>query len=195
MVLPTNETVRIRLHANDVIHSFYVPQFLYKKDVVPGRVNEFDVTVKDAGTFAGQCAEFCGLGHADMHFTVRAVSRAEFDQWVLDAQKAQPSAAPAPPSGAASLTITAVNVTTFDPATLDAPANKPIAIDFHNADTTQIHNFSIEHANPDGTDWIGMPFTDPGQTATYVTPALPAGTYQFYCAVHPTTMRGTLNVH
>ena len=54
MALPTNETVRIRLHASDVIHSFYVPQFLYKKDVVPGRVNEFDVMVTKAGTYGGQ---------------------------------------------------------------------------------------------------------------------------------------------
>jgi cytochrome c oxidase, subunit II len=68
MALPVNETIHIRLHAADVIHSFYVPQFLYKKDVIPGRTNEFDVVVQQPGTYAGQCAEFCGIGHADMHF-------------------------------------------------------------------------------------------------------------------------------
>ena len=77
--LPINETVHIRLHAADVIHSFYVPQFLYKKDVVPGRTNEFDVVVQQVGTFSGQCAEFCGISHADMHFTVQAMERADFD--------------------------------------------------------------------------------------------------------------------
>jgi cytochrome c oxidase subunit II len=195
MVLPVDETVRIRLHASDVIHSFYVPQFLYKKDVVPGRVNEFDVLVKDPGTYAGQCAEFCGLSHADMHFTVRAVTRAEFDQWVTEQQQARPTEAPPPPSGAPSVTITAVNITTFDPATLEAPADKPIVFDYHNADTIQMHNIAIQAANPDGTDWVGLPLADPGQSATYVSPPLKAGTYEFYCAVHPTTMRGTLNVH
>ena len=55
------EPVHIRLQAQDVIHSFYVPQFFRKLDVVPGRVNEFEVTITDEGTYGGQCAEFCGL--------------------------------------------------------------------------------------------------------------------------------------
>ena len=74
MGLPVNEIVHIRLHAADVIHSFYVPQSLFKKDVVPGRTNEFDWQFNQIGTFAGQCAEFCGIGHADMHFTVQVMS-------------------------------------------------------------------------------------------------------------------------
>ena len=65
MVLPVGETVRIRLHAQDVIHSWYVPAFFYKRDAIPGRVNEFDVTPVDLGTYGGQCAEFCGLSHSD----------------------------------------------------------------------------------------------------------------------------------
>ena len=194
MVMPANETVRIRLHAVDVIHSFYVPQFLYKKDVVPGRVNEFDVNVTTPGRYGGQCAEFCGLGHADMQFTVNAVSRAEFDAWVTEQQQAVPSAAPAP-SGAPGINLSAVSVTAFDPATLSAPADQPIAFSFTNADPGgQPHNVAIEAANTDGTDWVGMPIVDAGQSATYVTPPIAAGTYEFYCAVHPTTMRGTLNV-
>ena len=76
MVLPTGENVRIRLQSKDVIHSFYVPLFNYKLDVIPGRINEFEVKVDEAGTYGGQCAEFCGIGHADMFFTVRAVARA-----------------------------------------------------------------------------------------------------------------------
>jgi cytochrome c oxidase subunit II len=192
MVLPVNETVRIRLHSSDVIHSFYVPQFNYKKDVVPGRVNQFDVLIQQIGTFSGQCAEFCGLGHADMHFSVQAVSQADFDAWVLQ-QQAPASQAPAP-SGAQTLTVNAVNFTTFDPPSLTAVANEPITIDFHNTDTAQPHNFAIEKANPDGSDWAGLPIVAPGQSAVYQAPALPPGTYTFYCQVHPTTMRGTLTV-
>ena len=192
MVLPVNETVRIRLHSSDVIHSFYVPQFNYKKDVVPGRVNQFDVLIQDIGTYSGQCAEFCGLGHADMHFSVQAVSQADFDAWVTQ-QQAPASQAPAP-SGAQTITINAVNFTTFDPPSLTAVANEPITFDFHNLDTAQPHNIAIEKANPDGSDWAGAPIVAPGQSATFQAPALPPGTYTFYCQVHPTTMRGTLTV-
>src|SRR5690348_5791386 len=102
MVLPINERVRIRLHAQDVIHSFYVPAFFYKKDAVPGRINEFDVTIEKPGTYGGQCAEFCGLSHADMYFTVRAVERAEYDAWLQTAIEdalATPTPPPPPPSG------------------------------------------------------------------------------------------------
>ena len=194
MVIPVNETVRIRLHANDVIHSFYVPQFLYKKDVVPGRVNEFDVIVTNPGTYGGQCAEFCGVGHADMVFTVQAMERADFDAWVVQQQQAGPTQAPAP-SGAAAIALTAVSLTAFDPATLSTPANQPIVFNFVNADPGgQPHNVAIKGANPDGTDWIGLPIANAGQSAQYVSPPLPAATYEFYCSVHPTTMRGTLNV-
>jgi cytochrome c oxidase subunit II len=194
MALPVDEPVRIRLHANDVIHSFYVPQFLYKKDVVPGRVNEFDIIVTQPGTYGGQCAEFCGIGHTDMLFTVQAMSRPEFDAWVIHQQQAQPTQAPAP-SGAPSVSVTAVSITAFDPTTLTAPADLPLVFAFQNADPGgQPHNVAIKGANPDGTDWTGLPIANAGQSATYVSPPLSAGTYEFYCSVHPTTMRGTLNV-
>lgn len=194
MVLPTGENVRIRLQAKDVIHSFYVPLFNYKLDVIPGRINEFEVKVDEAGTYGGQCAEFCGLGHADMFFTVRAVARPDFDAWVTQ-QQAAASATPGPiPSGGQQITLTSVNITTFDPPALTAKAGQPIVFDFKNADATQPHNVSIEKATPDGKDWIGQPITQASQTSTYTAPPLPAGTYTFYCAVHPQTMRGTLTV-
>lgn len=81
-VVPVGETVRIQLRAEDVIHAFFVPQFLFKRDAIPGVLNTFDFTVPEAGTFIGECAEFCGLNHADMGFYVRAVPRDQFDQWV-----------------------------------------------------------------------------------------------------------------
>jgi len=194
MVLPTGENVRIRLQSKDVIHSFYVPLFNYKLDVIPGRINEFEVKVDEAGTYGGQCAEFCGIGHADMFFTVRAVARADFDAWVTEQQQAA-SATPAPiPSGGQQITLTSVNTTTFDPPALTAKASQPIVFDFKNADATQPHNVAIEKATPDGKDWIGLPVTQASQTSTYTAPSLPAGTYTFYCAVHPQTMRGTLTV-
>jgi cytochrome c oxidase subunit 2 len=86
MVLPVGETVRLVLDSHDVAHSFYVPEFLFKRDVIPALTNRFDIEVEKAGTYKGFCAEFCGLDHARMTFTVRAVSRAEYDQWVEEQQ-------------------------------------------------------------------------------------------------------------
>jgi cytochrome c oxidase subunit II len=82
MVVPVGATVRINLTSTDVIHGFWLPEFMIKKDAIPHRVNEFDMTVTAAGTFdSGRCVEYCGLNHDDMIFTVRAVSQAEFDAW------------------------------------------------------------------------------------------------------------------
>jgi cytochrome c oxidase subunit II len=88
LVLPTNTTVRLILESPDVIHSFYVPDFLSKRDVIPGIRNEIDVDVLDEGHYHGQCAEFCGLDHALMTFEVEAVSRAEFRAWITEQQRA-----------------------------------------------------------------------------------------------------------
>jgi cytochrome c oxidase subunit II len=82
LVLPLDSTVRFRLTSRDVIHSFFVPGFLYKRDVIPGVDNEFDVTVTEAGTFEGHCAEFCGLLHDRMSFQVRTVPAGEFQAWL-----------------------------------------------------------------------------------------------------------------
>jgi cytochrome c oxidase subunit II len=197
MALPINETVHIRLHAADVIHSFYVPQFLYKKDVVPGRTNEFDVLVQQAGTYAGQCAEFCGIGHADMHFTVQAMEPSDFAAWVTQQQQqasAPPASQQAPPPGAASVQVSSVSVTAgFDPNTLTVPANQPFTVQFTNSDPSVPHNFSIHKANPDGSDWLAPVNADGGQSATYNPPPLAAGDYQFFCSIHP-NMVGTLHV-
>jgi cytochrome c oxidase subunit 2 len=93
--VPVGQTVQIELRAQDVIHAFYVPQFLFKRDAIPGHLNVFDFTVPEAGTFAGECAEFCGLNHAFMGFSVKAVPRSEFDAWVRQQQASQ-SPTPAP---------------------------------------------------------------------------------------------------
>jgi cytochrome c oxidase subunit 2 len=86
MVLPEDRTTRIVLTSPDVIHSFYVPGFLFKRDVIPGVVNKIDVTPRDRGTFTGRCAEFCGLDHAKMTFDVKVVSFAQYQSWVAEQQ-------------------------------------------------------------------------------------------------------------
>jgi cytochrome c oxidase subunit II len=100
MVLPVGEPVHIVLTSADVAHSFYVPQFLFKRDAIPGQVNQFDVTIREEAVYRGQCAEFCGVFHDRMLLTVRAESRASFDAWVAEhvsASSSSPTAgAPVP---------------------------------------------------------------------------------------------------
>jgi cytochrome c oxidase subunit II len=200
MVLPVNEPVLIRLHSNDVIHSFYVPKFLYKKDVIPGRVNEFPVTLTEPDqTYVGQCAEYCGLSHNQMYMSVRSVTGAEFDAWVQSEQeKAKNKPSPGPsgsgaPVAGASIELSASSATKFDQATAEAPANQPLTIVFHNKDAAAPHNVSIKAATPQG-DFVGDPLAKPGETAQYSAPPLPPGDYTFYCVVHP-NMTGKLTVH
>ena len=84
VVIPVNEPVEFRLESNDVAHAFYVRDFLYKLDVIPGRDNRFVITARETGEFDGQCAELCGIGHARMRFRIRVVDRTEFDNWIKD---------------------------------------------------------------------------------------------------------------
>jgi cytochrome c oxidase subunit II len=88
IVLPTDEAVAFVLTSQDVIHSFYIPEFLMKRDAIPGRDNRFDVEIEDEGVYEGKCAEFCGVFHGRMNFQIRAVDRADFDDWVSEQQGA-----------------------------------------------------------------------------------------------------------
>jgi cytochrome c oxidase subunit 2 len=86
LVLPTDRSIRFEVASADVIHSFWVPEFLFKLDVIPGnengRDNVFEVTVQEEGAYVGRCAELCGTYHAYMNFEVRAVSGDDFDAYI-----------------------------------------------------------------------------------------------------------------
>jgi cytochrome c oxidase subunit 2 len=82
LVLPVGLTTRLELVSDDVAHSFWVPEFLTKRDLIPGVENEIDVTPTETGTYRGRCAEYCGLDHWRMYFQVRIVSVEEFEAWV-----------------------------------------------------------------------------------------------------------------
>jgi cytochrome c oxidase subunit II len=86
LVLPVDRTIQFEVASADVIHSFWVPEFLFKLDVIPGnengRDNVFEVTVREEGSYVGRCAELCGTYHAYMNFEVRAVSGDDFDAYI-----------------------------------------------------------------------------------------------------------------
>jgi cytochrome c oxidase subunit II len=85
LVLPVGEAVRFDLWSPDVIHSFWVPAFIYKMDVIPGKEEQgFTLTPEREGTFAGKCAELCGTYHSRMLFEVEVVSREEYDDYLRE---------------------------------------------------------------------------------------------------------------
>jgi cytochrome c oxidase subunit 2 len=84
LVLPVNETVQFNLYSPDVIHDFWVPAFLMKMDVVPGRVNHFQLEPNRIGDYRGHCAELCGVYHSRMLFNVKVVSADDYEQYLRD---------------------------------------------------------------------------------------------------------------
>lgn len=93
--VPTDRSVAINLTSDDVIHSFSVPRLAGKQDLIPGRTNILYLAAPTAGTYLGQCQEFCGLSHANMHFRVIAQDPPDFEAWVTG----QRQTAAVPPSG------------------------------------------------------------------------------------------------
>lgn len=88
LYLPVDKTVRFNLVSADVIHSFWVPSFYFKRDAIPGHPNSFDVTPNKEGVYDGKCAELCGEYHALMLFKVHVVSEEEYNQHVLELAEA-----------------------------------------------------------------------------------------------------------
>jgi cytochrome c oxidase subunit II len=223
LVLPTGEPILISLKSMDVIHAFYVPKFLFKRDVVPGRENSFDFTIDEPGTYRGQCAELCGPSHGQMVFEVHALTPADFTTW-YKAQLAKATATPTPapsgaaPSGAAPSGAAPSGAAPSGAAPSGAPASPAAAGPVLQAEaqgiaftTTALQApantaFTIHFKNADAAIPHNIEIKDPsgatvfkgdiitGPAETdYAVPALPAGSYTFNCTVH-TNMTGTLTV-
>jgi cytochrome c oxidase subunit 2 len=200
LTLPAGDTTHLYLRSPDVIHAFYVPQFLFKRDVIPfqdpHQDNQFDLQIpaSDAGqTYRGQCAELCGVGHRIMLFEVHVLAPADFKAW-YDKQVAAAKATPPPaPSGAAAgptVDLSAQGIK-FDQATLTGPASG-FTIHFDNKDTTGTPH-DVDILDGSGAKVVdNKPISAPA-VADYPIPALPAGAYKFQCSIHP-SMTGTLTV-
>ncbi len=210
MIVPAGRTVQLSLVSNDVIHAFYVPQFLFKRDVVPGRTNQFDFKVNESDvgqTFRGQCAELCGTGHSIMLFEVKALTAAEFDAWLAEKSKPAPSAAAAPRAASRPRAVSRRRAAeprtrrsrwsprtsrSSRPRSRPRPAT-PFNIDFKNKDAGTPHNVAIHQGSPTGPEVFKGEIFPGVAEKVYDVPALPAGTYAFVCTVHP-NMTGTLTV-
>ncbi len=87
LVLPVGETTQFNLNSTDVIHSFGITGFLMRMDVIPGRVNHYEVTPDTEGFFAGKCYELCGTSHSRMLFNVNVVSAEEYEQYLQELEQ------------------------------------------------------------------------------------------------------------
>jgi cytochrome c oxidase subunit 2 len=87
VVLPVDTNIRLLIAASDVLHAFALPAMGIKLDAVPGQVNETWVRINEEGTYYGQCSELCGTGHSYMPITIKAVSKAEFEDWITQAKE------------------------------------------------------------------------------------------------------------
>ena len=193
LAVPVGEPVRLVLNSLDVNHSFFVPQFLIKRDLIDlganGRDNELEFTITEAGTYAGQCAEFCGTSHAEMTFVVEAMARADYDAYIAALES---GGSPPPVAGGeceTTIEITASG-TAFDIDSFEVPADTAFCIAFENQDAIP-HNVSIL----EGSEHLfeGEFLNEPG-SITYQVPALPAGEYTFVCDAHVQAMSGDVTV-
>lgn len=87
VVIPANKKVRLLFTANDVIHSWWIPEFGVKKDAIPGFINESWVKVSEPGIYRGKCTELCGTNHGFMPIVVEVKSEADYATWVADQKK------------------------------------------------------------------------------------------------------------
>ena len=87
MYLPVDTTIQIDVTAADVLHSFAMPSFGIKTDAVPGRMNQTWVRIEKEGTYYGQCSELCGSKHAFMPIEIKAVTKEEFEEWLVKAKE------------------------------------------------------------------------------------------------------------
>jgi cytochrome c oxidase subunit II len=107
-VVPVNTLVKLQFQGTDVIHSWWVPAISGKTDAVPGYDNFSWLKINQVGSWRGECAELCGVGHGTMQIIVQAMSQSDYDQWMqkqVASQKASPSPSPSPsPSGSPAAT-------------------------------------------------------------------------------------------
>ena len=100
MVVPVDTKVRLLLTGNDVIHSWWVPDFAVKKDAIPGFINEAWFKAEKVGRYTGQCAELCGRDHGFMPIVVTVVSKEDFAKWLAEQQAAAKTATTTAPAAA-----------------------------------------------------------------------------------------------
>jgi len=198
MELPVDEPAHIMLVSRDVMHEFFVPDFLFMRNAIPGHPNTFTFTPNKIGTYQAQCAEYCGLWHSRMTFVVKVVSPTDYAAWVKD-KTLHAIGGNCSPNGA-SVHLTAKN-TTWNTNCIAIPAGQPLSLTVTNLDDGVDHNFGIWPSIQDAIAKKGEYFETgrfPGvATRSFdvtATTKLKPGRYYFQCDVHGVAMAGAFIV-
>jgi cytochrome c oxidase subunit II len=191
MELPVDEPVQIQLTSRDVIHSFFVPDLLFKRDAIPGRTSTFEFTPTKLGTFHSQCAEFCGLWHSRMTFEVKVVAAPDYQAWIKQQRKAAASITCSP--NGTTLSMIAHNIS-WNHYCLAVPANTPFTVNITNQDVGIQHNFAIYDSFFEKKNYFRAPRITGPASASFDVSGLPAGRYYFQCDVHGPAMSGAFVV-
>ncbi|WP_420427588.1 cytochrome c oxidase subunit II [Algiphilus sp.] len=179
LVIPTDTKVRFLLTSNDVIHSWWVPEFGMKRDAIPGFINEMWAKVDEPGVYRGQCTELCGRDHGFMPVVVEAVPPEEFQRWLAEqkgetAADAQPEAATevaAAESATATDAAVDAEAETSDAAAADAPLDKAELMaageKAYKANCAACHQASGQGMPPAFPSLVGSAVVN-GDTAQYI---------------------------
>jgi cytochrome c oxidase subunit 2 len=190
IALPVGAPVHVQLESRDVVHEFYVPDFLFMRNALPGRPNEFSFTPTRIGTFRGQCAEFCGLHHDQMRFVLQVVSQADYAAWV-DQQRKAAQNVDCDPSGPPKL-VSKDN--SWNTGCLAVTKDVPFTVAVSNLDAGIEHNFALYDSAKRKRTFFQSP-RFPGVAArTFQLRPLPKGRYYYQCDVHGPAMSGALIV-
>ena len=195
MEMPVNEPIQVTLESRDVIHEFYVPDLLFMRNAVPGHPNTFTFTPTKVGTYRAQCAQYCGLWHAQMRFVLKVVPRTDFTAWIhrqKAAAKARAAKAACAPTGSA-VTLVAHHIQ-WDKSCLGVLANKPFKVTIVNKDDGIAHDFAIWQDSSLKKQLYQTGKVTGPTTKTFTVPALPPGKYYFQCNIHGPAMSGTFIV-
>jgi cytochrome c oxidase subunit II len=196
MEVPVDEPIRLTVTSNDVMHEFFVPAFYFMRNAMPGHPNVFTWTPTTIGTYRGQCAEFCGLGHYQMRFVVRVVDPTSYQAWVQRERKSilKINCAASPGN---KLQLTAHDIS-WDTNCLAITAGQPASITVHNLDSGIDHNFAIWDSLDTAHQYFAIPKFAGVATHTASLPQdvsqLKPGKYYFQCNVHGPAMSGVFIV-
>jgi cytochrome c oxidase subunit 2 len=198
MEIPVDEPVHITLVSRDVMHGFYIPDFLFMRNAIPGHPTSFTFTADKLGTYGAQCAEFCGLWHSRMTFVVKVVPPTDYAEWVKN-KTLHAIGGNCAPSGA-SVQLTAKN-TTWSTSCIAIPPGQPMSLTVANLDEGVDHNFGIWPSIQDAIAKKGQLYQTgrfPGvATRSFtvdITESLEPGRYYFQCDVHGVAMAGAFLV-
>jgi heme/copper-type cytochrome/quinol oxidase subunit 2 len=190
--LPVGEPVHVHLISNDVMHEFFVPGFLFMRNAMPGVPNDFTFTPTKVGTFHGQCAEFCGLGHPRMTFVIRVVAEPDFLDWVKQ-ERQTILRIKCPPVAGNQLRISAKNIS-WNTNCLAISEGQPATLTVANLDAGIEHNFAIWNGIDTAHQFFATGKFKGVATKSDSIPPLPPGKYYFQCNVHGPAMSGVFIV-